>query len=75
MYDDEEENVDKRVDDTTKKSRHTVRKCLNIDHEVVKLNVCCDAGYFTNEYVIKKLGDKTGNYPISCNECGKSYMN
>ena len=75
MYDDEDDSSNKKVEITSLKTKKTVRKCTNFDHEVAKLNVCCDAGYFTREYVQKKLKEKDGDYPISCNECGKQYTN
>ena len=76
IYDDEEdEPSSKRIEEVSKVVHSKPRKCMKVDHEVVKLNVCCDAGYFSKDYVTKKLNDKDGNYPITCNECGASYMN
>ena len=71
MYDDDDEN---RSDNYSIKSKGMGRKCMKGDHEVTKLKVCCDAAYFTNDYVKKKLIDETGTYPKSCKECGKSFI-
>ena len=75
MYDDEEDSCNKKVEKPSVKTKKSVKKCTTVDHEVAKLNVCCDAGYFTKEYIQRKLKDKDGNYPTSCNECGKQYTN
>ena len=74
MYDDEEEETIQSMDGISNISRLPVKRCTKMDHEVVKLKVCCDAGYFATEYVKKKLADNKGAYPTSCNECGKSYI-
>ena len=76
MYDDDEEDEEneRSGNDSSNKSKHLKRKCMKIDHEVAKLKVCCDAGYFTNEYVRKKLIDRTGSYPKKCSDCGKLFV-
>ena len=74
MYDDDEEEIIQRMDGTSNISRLPVKRCTMMDHEVIKLKVCCDPGYFATEYVKKKLADNKGAYPTSCNECRKSYI-
>ena len=75
MYDDdEEEEIIQPTDGTSNISSLTVKRCTMMDHEVIKLKVCRDPGYFATEYVKKKLADNKGAYPTSCNECGKSYI-
>ena len=76
MYDDDDhdENVHEQSGNYCFKSKVLGQKCLKGDHEVGKLKVCCDAAYFANDYVKKKLIDKAGAYPKSCNECGKSFI-
>ena len=56
MYDDEDDSLNKKVEITSVKTKNSVRKCTILYHEVAKLNVCCDAGYFTREYVKKIEG-------------------
>ena len=73
MYDDDDDD-ENRSDNYSIKSKGMGRKCMKGDHEVTKLKVCCDAAYFTNDYVKKKLIDETGTYPKSCKECGKSFI-
>ena len=77
MYDDDDdddESVHEQSDKHYLKSKGLGQKCMKGDHEIAKLKVCCDAAYFANDYVKKKLIDKLGSYPKSCYECRKSFI-